>query len=649
MALIGGSQSGSTTGDQSPVTNIQGSNNVVNVSLRMGSEEIKALAAAIWAEAPASIKGNGPAPAIDAALGQIVSGAQSGDDLLGRALQLIAEKRPAEAEPLLKAVADERAARIAQDRKDAGTAYRSLAAIARLTDPQRALRAYQQAAEYDPEDLESALQAGWLAMSRGDLAQAAGYFRRVQEKTESGRALFWTHIGFGGVFEWQGDISRAAGAYEAAVRLAQQVREKYPDSSEWRHNLRVGLTYYGDAMVRRGQKGEGLSWYLKALALFDSTSPDAPRSTAESLSYAFLVNKVGEQWLGQRDIAGALRAHSAALAIYNDLASSHPGEVEYKRGLMLTYDHLGESMAAAKDWATASQNYQRSIDIAYQLTQADPDNKEAKRDLGLMDIKIGNVLFQNKQPDIALEAYKAGLSFLQKLADGDPENTEWQHDVALGQFRIGTVLDELSRTGEARSALEQSIHISVRLTKRNPHDAGWRKTLRAAVRSLAGTFLTGENGAAALATWETHLRHCESLASCSGAEMAWLEEEHEAYTAMGDIRSGAGERANACVAHRTALAIAERLTVADPDSADWQVMAVVSDDRLASLDDDPKRRCEDMISRLEALQAQGKLYPPQSEWLPAAKGELAKLVELNQTPMDAQEPDDCASVSRSVR
>ena len=65
--------------------------------------------------------------------------------------------RPAsrtEAEPLLKAVAEDKAKRADKDAKDAAAAYRNLASITAMSDPGRAREYYAEAARLDPSNVE---------------------------------------------------------------------------------------------------------------------------------------------------------------------------------------------------------------------------------------------------------------------------------------------------------------------------------------------------------------------------------------------------------------------------------------------------------------------------------------------------------------
>ena len=135
-------------------------------------EQVAAIVRQVLAEArpPAS-------PAQERAVGEAVAAAQrgaaQGNATLQQALDLLKANRIAEAEAKFRAVADEKAAQISQDKKDAAAAYRHLGAIAGLRDPKKALDAYERALEFDPDDLQSLLRAGEILVDRGnlDLAQ----------------------------------------------------------------------------------------------------------------------------------------------------------------------------------------------------------------------------------------------------------------------------------------------------------------------------------------------------------------------------------------------------------------------------------------------------------------------------------------------
>jgi tetratricopeptide (TPR) repeat protein len=131
--------------------------------------------------------------AIAAAVTAAQEGAAAGDMRLRRALDLLKANQIAEAEALFQVVADDKASRITQDKKDAAAAFRNLGAIAGLRDPKKALEAYERALEYDRDDLDSLMWAGYLLVDRGNLEAAQTRLDRLLSLANGGRSFygFW--------------------------------------------------------------------------------------------------------------------------------------------------------------------------------------------------------------------------------------------------------------------------------------------------------------------------------------------------------------------------------------------------------------------------------------------------------------------------
>jgi hypothetical protein len=133
------------------------------------------------------------APGVESAVGAAVDtaarGAAGGDARWQRALGLLHAGNVKEAEPLFRAVADEKVARISQDKKDAVAAYRNLGAIAGLADPKRAREAYAQAVAFDPDYREalsvSSNTIGNVHLAQGDLAGASARVPLPRERTRT--------------------------------------------------------------------------------------------------------------------------------------------------------------------------------------------------------------------------------------------------------------------------------------------------------------------------------------------------------------------------------------------------------------------------------------------------------------------------------
>src|SRR5262249_24499272 len=134
---------------------------------------------------PAEAAVPGAKQSLTAALTAIAEGAAT-DPRYAQALALLKAGKPAEAEPLLKAVAEDKAKRADKDAKDAAAAYRDLASIALVSDPGRARDYYAQAARLDPSNVEGMLVNGWLQDEAGRLDAAEAAYARVVAMAKPG-------------------------------------------------------------------------------------------------------------------------------------------------------------------------------------------------------------------------------------------------------------------------------------------------------------------------------------------------------------------------------------------------------------------------------------------------------------------------------
>src|SRR3978361_1261997 len=96
-----------------------------------------------------------------------------------QALDLLKAGKPSEAEPLLKAVAEDKVKSAENANKDAAAAYRNLASIAAVSDPGRAREYYEKAAQLDPDNVEGVYWNGAYQLEAGKLGLAQAAFDRV--------------------------------------------------------------------------------------------------------------------------------------------------------------------------------------------------------------------------------------------------------------------------------------------------------------------------------------------------------------------------------------------------------------------------------------------------------------------------------------
>jgi tetratricopeptide (TPR) repeat protein len=285
-----------------------------------------------------------PAPFAERAAGAVIAAAAQ-DQRLALALDRLQLGDIATAEAMFRTVAEETAARIRQDRRDAAVAYRNLGAIAGLRDPKRALDAYAKAVEFDSEDKESLLWLAWLSLDRGALGDAELNFRRVLALANgAGDAWYssWARRGLGDIRAQRGDLATARREYELATLLRERLATSDPDNAGWQRDLSVSFDRVGDVLVAQGNLPEALRSFRAGLAISERLATSDPDNAGWQRDVAVSNGKLATAYRAAEDIQAARAYLAAGRAIMSELVEKFPEWAQWQRDLAW-FDRLLES------------------------------------------------------------------------------------------------------------------------------------------------------------------------------------------------------------------------------------------------------------------------------------------------------------------
>jgi tetratricopeptide (TPR) repeat protein len=627
------------------------------------------LVAANTAQA-APAQGQAVAEAVNAA----AKGAQEGDGRLKRALELLKQNKVAEATALFQAVADDKAARIQQDSKDAAAAYRNLGAIAGLADPKRALDAYTKAVELDPDDLNSLLWVGLLHLERGYLAEAEMRFRRLLSvATASDSERYWASLGVGDIRKARGDLAAAAAEYRQAGAIAERVTSADPSNTDWQRDLSVSYNRIGDVLMDQGNLPEALKSFRAAFAVAERLAKAAPNNTLwqqdlsisnERLGDVYFkqgnlhetleqyraslnrmvpirdadpsnmalqrftsvtLNKIGDVQVAQGNLPEALKSFRDEFVIAERLAKADPSNAEWQRDLSVSNERLGDVYLAQGNLPEALEQYRASLDRMVPIRDADPSNMELQRFTSVTLNKIGGVqVAQGNLPE-ALKSFRASLALRERLAKADPNNAGWQRDLSVSYNKVGDVLVAQDNLPEALKSYRDGLAIAERLAQADPYNAGWQRDLSISYEKVGDVLKAQGNLPEALESFRDGLAIRERLARADPNNAEWQRDLSVSYERVGDMLVAQGNLPEALKSFRDSLGIRERLAKADATNVGWQVDVLWAHWRLAQNGDDSARRWTLIVVTLRRLKQDNKLTAEQARWLPVAEEELAKL------------------------
>jgi tetratricopeptide (TPR) repeat protein len=439
--------------------------------------EIATLVAKYSLITPAEAAAPGTKVSLKQAITTIAEGAAT-DPRYADALALLKAGKAAEAEPLLKAVAEDKAKRADKDAKDAAAAYRNLASIAAISEPGRAREYYAEAARLDPSDIEGMLKYGWFQEQAGqlDVAQAA-YSRVIAEapRADDNNLLMWAKFGIGDIAAERSDLAASLATYQEAEAIADRLAKSDPGNADWQHDLAASYNRVGDVQVARGNLQAALASYQAGFAIAErlakSVAGNADWERDRLVSYL----KVGDVQVRQGNLQAALVSYQAGFAIAERLAKSDPGNAAWQRDLSDSYLRVGDVQVPQGNSQAALASYQAGFAIAERLAKSDPGNAVWQRNLSVSYSKVGDVQVARGDSQAALASYQAGFAIAERLAKSDPGNAVWQRDLSFTYGKLGSAYRAAKQPPEARKAFASARAVIAPLIEKFPGQSQWRQ------------------------------------------------------------------------------------------------------------------------------------------------------------------------------
>lgn len=518
------------------------------------------------------------------AITNIAEGAAT-DPRYAKALDLLKAGKAAEAEPLLKAVADDKVKRGENDAKDAAAAYRNLASIATVTDPGRAREYYAQAARLDPSDIAGMLRNGQFQEQAGQLDAAQAAYTHVIASAAPGddEDILWAKIGIGDIAHRRGNLPDALATYQDAASIADRLAQSDPGNDQWQRDVAFSDERLGNVQVAQGNLSAALASYQASLAIAERFAKSDPDNVKRQHDVAFLEQKLGNVQDTQGDRQSALNSFQASFTIIDRLAKSDPSNTAWQSDLAIANKDLGYVQLAQGNLPAALTSYQATLTIMDRLANTDPGNALWQRELGAAYNNVGNVQMVQINQSAALASYQAALAIAERVAKTDPTNAGWQRDLSLSYEYIGNVELKQGNLSAALTSFQDRLAIAQRLANSDPSNAQWQRELAVAHNRIGGVQAAQSDRAAALTSYQASLAIVERLAKSDPATLRWQHDVAISNSDVGNIKMAQGDREAALTAYQAAFAIMDRLAKSDPDNAQWQRDLALSYAKLADV------------------------------------------------------------------
>jgi tetratricopeptide (TPR) repeat protein len=474
------------------------------------------LGGAILARSPEAEK------AVIEAVQSTAFGAKDGDVRLSTALELLQHGRAQEAEVILRGVAEDKADRKNGDTNATAAAFRTLGAIAGLSDPRRAEEGYRRALDYNPNDAESLYWFGWLNLLAGRLGPAETTLNRLLELATGAHNeayLFWANVRLGEVSLSRGNLSRAK-AYEAA---AQSIANRHvlgdPADQDWQRKLSIALEKIGDLFQTQGQLDVALSDYEASLAVAREFHKADPHDLMWKRDVATSLNKVADIRRVQGDADTARKMYTESFDLRRQMADAEPSNASVKRDLFISYEKLGEIAQAEGNVLGALKYFEVGLSLSQRLSSDDSSNFAWQRDVSVAREKMGDGYYVLRDYPAALKQYVISLSIREKLVAADEANLRWQQDLGTGLAKQGSALRALGDVSGAREHLLRVLAIRERLSSMDAQNASWRVDLALSYAALGQLEAQFENRPHALEMYGRAAEILRPIAETSDSQL----------------------------------------------------------------------------------------------------------------------------------
>ena len=261
---------------------------------------------------------------------------------IDEALALLAEGQTGAAEAVLREVKERRKAEGAEALKEAAAAARHIGALAFLHDTEKALVAYREAVDLDPDNADGWNRLGQLLHRRGDLDNAEKALRRVLalgNRVDDQELLSIATGNLGILYYTRGDLDRAEAMYEKSLEIEEALGRKEGMANQYGN---LGLLY-----KTRGDLDRAEEMYKKGLEIDEALG----RKEGMAAHYGNL----GSLYKTRGDLDHAEEMYEKSLEIDEALGR--------KEGMASNYGDLGSLYLTRGDLDRAEEMYRKNLEI----------------------------------------------------------------------------------------------------------------------------------------------------------------------------------------------------------------------------------------------------------------------------------------------
>lgn len=395
-----------------------------------------------------------------------------------------------------------------------------------------------------------------------------------------------------------GQLARAEAAFEQALAVDLERREKRPEDSAVVEDLITSHRRLGRLRRDTGRIDAALASYLAAGSLLEALVATGPNNADLNGSLSVVLDQIGSLQAEAGDDEAALATYEAALEVDRRRYQLEPGSRQVAVDLAISHTKLGELRARTGELEAALASHRTALAFREHLDERDPEDSENRGALAYTQTVIGDLLRALGDPSGAIAAHEAARSLRLELLRDASDPVAAEEDVAVSIRRIAVLERECGNLERAARSYEAELLIRRQQYRRAPDDGDVAMALSTVYDQLGDLRVEAGDLDAAGTAYEAALavderRYAQEPANTQAA--VYLAISH---TKLSDVHRRTGDLAAALVARRAAALLREGLHQRDP--ADSNVSSALGQDH--TIVGDLEEQLDDLGSALAAHQ-----------------------------------------------
>ena len=181
-------------------------------------------------------------------------------------------------------------------------------------------------------------------------------------------------------------------AYRASLAIGETLAAPRSGNTDWQRDLSVSHDKIGDVLVAQGDRAGALDAYRAEPGDRRVAGRAAIRLTPRGSATSRSATRTSATCWWRRAMSPAHSRPTARFCPPRDARRADPANTEWQRDLSVSHNNIGDVLVAQGDVAGALAAYRASLAIGETLAARDPANTEWQRDLSVSHDKIGDVL-----------------------------------------------------------------------------------------------------------------------------------------------------------------------------------------------------------------------------------------------------------------